>query len=419
VTAAGNLGQNRLGQPQYGAISSPANAPWVLTVGASNHEGTVSRSDDDMAAFSSRGPSAIDFEAKPDIVAPGVGTVSLSDPLSLFYATKTSSLLSGSIWVNYKPYLSLSGTSMSAPVVAGSVALMLQANPSLTPNLVKAILEYTAQVYPGYDALTQGAGFLNTKGAVDLARYFGTAKAGQPYPLANEWSKKLIWGNHRISNGVIKPNAPAWKRGVVWGAATTSTGAMMAWGTLCKNSCNNQVWSTSDSEDNIVWGTASDAEDNIVWGTFAEMSDDNVVWGTMADDEDNIVWGTDCGGANCTSVVWGTAAFSEDNIVWGTASLEDNVVWGTSGDMDNTVWGTSADEDNLTWGTSDGDDTPLFDDPDSAPASFDASVWENLFGTSISDPVDPEAAATPVGDPITTTTTTTVINLLGGLGEVL
>jgi serine protease AprX len=417
VTAAGNLGQNRLGQPQYGAISSPANAPWVLTVGASNHEGTVSRSDDDMAAFSSRGPSAIDFEAKPDIVAPGVGTASLSDPLSLLYATKASSLLSGSIWVNYKPYLSLSGTSMSAPVVAGSVALMLQANPSLTPNLVKAILEYTAQVYPGYDALTQGAGFLNTKGAVDLARYFATAKAGQPYPLANEWSKKLIWGNHRISNGVIKPNAPAWKRGVVWGAAKTSTGAMMAWGTLCKNSCNNQVWSTFDSEDNIVWGTASAAEDNIVWGTFAELSDDNVVWGTMADDEDNIVWGTDCGGANCTSVVWGTAAFSEDNIVWGTASLEDNVVWGTSGTMDNTVWGTSADEDNLTWGTSDGDDTPLFDDPDSAPASFDASVWDNLFGTSTPDQVDP--ATTPVGDPITTTITTTVTNLLGGLGGVL
>jgi serine protease AprX len=407
VTAAGNLGQNRLGEAQYGAISSPGNAPWVLTVGASNHEGTVSRTDDQMAPFSSRGPSAIDFEAKPDIVAPGVGTASLSDPLSLLYATKTTSLLSGSIWVNYKPYLSLSGTSMSAPVVAGSVALMLQANPSLTPNLVKAILEYTAQVYPGYNALTQGAGFLNTKGAVDLARYFATARAGQPYPLASEWSKKLIWGSHRISNGVIKPNAPAWKPGVVWGAATTPTGAMMAWGTLCKNSCNNQAWGAFDSEDNIVWGTASASEDNIVWGTFAEMSDDNVVWGTMADDEDNIVWGTDCGGANCTSVVWGTAAFSEDNIVWGTASMEDNVVWGTSGDMDNTVWGTSVNEDNLTWGTSDGDDTPLFDDPDSAPVSFDATVWDNLFGTPTLDPVDPA------------TTTTTNTNLLGGLGGVL
>jgi subtilisin family serine protease len=429
VTAAGNLGQNRYGKTQYGAISAPGNAPWVLTVGASSHEGTVSRTDDEMAAFSSRGPSAIDFEAKPDIVAPGVGTASLSDPSSLMYVTKTAALLTGSLWVNYKPYLSLSGTSMSAPVVAGSVALMLQANPSLTPNLVKAILEYTAQVYPGYNALTQGAGFLNTKGAVDLARYFRTARAGQPYPLASEWSKKLIWGSHRISNGVIKPNAPAWKPGVVWGAAKTPSGANVSWGTLCKNSCNNQTWGALDSEDNIVWGTASDSEDNIVWGTFAEFSDDNVVWGTIADDEDNIVWGTDCGGANCTQVVWGTAASednivwgtaaSEDNIVWGTASMDDNVVWGTSGEMDNTVWGTSVDEDNLTWGTSDGEDTPLFDNPDAAPVSFDATVWENLFGTPSPEPVAPTADQTaPVTDLITNTTTTTQ-KLLGGLGGVL
>jgi len=379
VTAAGNLGKNRLGQIQYGAISAPGNAPWVLTVGASSHEGTVSRTDDVMASFSSRGPSAIDFEAKPDIVAPGVGTTSLSDPLSLMYATKSTALLAGSLFVNYKPYLSLSGTSMAAPVVTGSVALMLQANPTLTPNLVKAILEYTAQVYPGYDALTQGAGFLNTKGAVDLAVYFKTAQPGQPYPHPSEWSKKLNWGNHRISNGVMKPNATAWKPGVVWGATKTATGQNIVWGTLCKNSCNSQTWSTMDSEDNIVWGTASADEDNIVWGTFAALDEDNIVWGTMADDEDNIVWGTDCGGANCAGVIWGTAALDEDNIVWGTASLEDNVVWGTSGDMDSTVWGTSSDEDNITWGTS-GEDTPLFDDPEAPPVNFDSSVYDNLFG---------------------------------------
>jgi len=385
VTAAGNLGRNAQGLAQYGAIGSPGNAPWVITVGASNHEGTVYRSDDEMAPFSSRGPTAFDFEAKPDIVAPGVGTVSLSDPDGLLYLTKPTALLAGSLnglLGGAFPYLSLSGTSMASPVVAGSVALMLQANPSLTPNLVKAILEYTAQVYPGYDALTQGAGFLNTKGAVDLAVYFKTAQVGQPYPHPSEWSQKINWGNHRITHGVIKPNANAWKSGVVWGASKTVTGANIVWGTLCKNSCNSQAWSAMDAEDNIVWGTMSALdEDNIVWGTMSALDEDNIVWGTMADDEDNIVWGTNCGGANCANVVWGSAAMSEDNIVWGTSVVTGlNIVWGTSGDMDSTVWSTASSEDNVTWGTSDsGDDTP-FDDPLTPPVNYDSSVYDNLFG---------------------------------------
>jgi len=408
VTAAGNQGKNSLGQTQYGAIGAPGNAPWVITVGAYSHEGTVVRTDDVMAGFSSRGPSPFDFEAKPDIVAPGVGTVSLSDPGGLMYLTKSTALLGGVLGSGL-PYFSLSGTSMASPVVAGSVALMLQANPSLTPNLVKGILEYTAQVYAGYDFLTQGAGFLNTKGAVDLARYFKTAQPGQPYPHPSEWSQSLNWGNHRITHGVIKPNASAWKAGVVWGASQTVTGANIVWGTLCKNSCNNQAWSTFDLEDNIVWGTmAAFNEDNIVWGTFAALDEDNIVWGTMADDEDNIVWGTNCGGANCAGVVWGTAAMSEDNIVWGTSAVAGlNVVWGTSGDVLAGAWGTSANEDNVTWGTSDGsvDDTP-FDDPFTPPVSYDSSVYDNLFGPVALDPVSSSSS----------TTTTTVP---GGIGGVL
>ena len=71
VTAAGNFGSNKAGQPQYGAITAPGNAPWVITVGASSHEGTKNRRDDIVAPYSSRGPSAIDFAAKPDIMAPG------------------------------------------------------------------------------------------------------------------------------------------------------------------------------------------------------------------------------------------------------------------------------------------------------------------------------------------------------------
>ena len=82
VTAAGNLGKNPYGKTQYGGITAPGNAPWVLTVGASSHEGTTYRSDDKMGTYSSRGPTAVDFAAKPDVVAPGTGTVSLADPTS-------------------------------------------------------------------------------------------------------------------------------------------------------------------------------------------------------------------------------------------------------------------------------------------------------------------------------------------------
>ena len=380
VTAAGNLGKNALGQPQYGAITAPGNAPWVLTVGAYSHEGTVWRTDDKMAGYSSRGPTAKDFQAKPDLVAPGTGVVSLSDPTSLMYTTKAAYLMNGSrnlLSLN-RPYLSLTGTSMASPVVAGSVALMLQANPTLTPNLVKAILQYTAQVYPGYNALTQGAGFINTKGAVDLARFFKTAQPGQRFPQAEPWSRKIIWGNHRIGGGVLKPNAPAWKLGVSWGAAKDLAQQNVVWGTYCGTACDNIVWGTMDSADNIVWGTASGEADNIVWGTYTDQTL-NVVWGTLAD-ADNIVWGTDCAGADCDNIVWGTSSVV-DNIVWGTAVTTDNIVWGTSGVVDNIVWGTSSEQDNMTWGNS-GEETPPFDDPTVAPATFDATVWEDLFATT-------------------------------------
>ena len=137
------------------------------------------RQDDTIAAFSSRGPTMYDYAAKPDLVAPGFGTISLSDPLSRSTRRRRSSCCGGLLSdAGYTPYLTLSGTSMATPVVAGTVALMLQANPNLTPNLVKAILQFTAQDYPGYNALTQGAGFLNARGAVQLAEYFRNAQHG-------------------------------------------------------------------------------------------------------------------------------------------------------------------------------------------------------------------------------------------------
>ncbi len=308
VAAAGNNGRGAGGHGQYGGITSPGNAPWVLTVGASSHMGTVDRNDDTIAAFSSRGPTAVDASAKPDLVAPGVGIESLSAPDSALYTAMTAYLLPGTVPTSYLPYLSLSGTSMSAPVVSGTVALMLQANPSLTPNAVKAILQYTAQVYPSWDPLTEGAGFLNTQGAVELARAF--VDPATPTPSSSLWSGRLVWGNRVYEGGSLTPSANAWSSSVTWGAKKTSLGQRVAWGATPSGS-----WNTASASNNVVWGTscggndcsgpwyasaADDGGDTVVWGT---SDDDTVVWGTESDD-DTVVWGTSCSDPSCAPVLW-------------------------------------------------------------------------------------------------------------------
>jgi hypothetical protein len=214
---------------------------------------------------------------------------------------------------------------------------MLEANPSLTPNAVKAILQYTAQQYAGYDPLTQGSGFLNAVGAVRLARFYATAQPGDRVPLQAMWNKHIVWGNHRLGGGVLNVGGNAFSVGTTWGVARADNGDNIVWGTACVDAIC--------SGDNIVWGTAGG--DNIVWGTA--VTGDNIVWGT--DGGDNIVWGTDCGGADCDNVTWG--AVDGDNIVWGTAQAGDNIVWGTALG-DNIVWGTAA-GDNIVWGTAAGD----------------------------------------------------------------
>ena len=288
VAASGNNGRSPQGRIQYGGITAPGNAPWVLTVGASSHMGTTDRADDTIAAFSSRGPTAVDRTAKPDLVAPGVGIESLSDRFGSLYSSNAVALLPGTAPGPFLPYMSLSGTSMAAPVVTGTVALMLQANPALTPNAVKAILQFTAQTYAGYDPLTQGAGFLNAEGAVSLAAWYA-APATTPFPDPGAWSRHLLWGTRMLDGPGVMPDAVSWAVGAIWGGGLPGPASLrnVVWGTLCGGADCDVPW------DSRVVTTTNDADES-----------DTVVWGTN-DEQDTVVWGTSCSDPSCAPVVWG------------------------------------------------------------------------------------------------------------------
>ncbi len=329
VAAAGNAGRDSNGNVQYGAITAPGNAPWVLTVGASSHMGTIDRADDVVAPFSSRGPTAVDRIAKPDVVAPGVGTESLSAPGSLLYGSMSPYLLGGTSATPTLPYLSLSGTSMATAVVSGTAALLLQANPALTPNAVKAIIEYTAQIYPGYDALTEGSGFLNAYGAAELARILGSPSDASEPSTATDWSRQIIWGNQRMAGGQLIASADAWDIGVTWGQAR-SAGQNVLWGLICTANC----------------GTAAATWDP--WTAHCVDAGCSMSFPSGGGTSDNVVWHTSCGLLGCTTSL----------IDW--SSDPGNAVRGASGDGDTVVWGTGDGDDTVVWGTGDGDDTVVW-----------------------------------------------------------
>ena len=189
VVAAGNDGRNNsAGTNGYGTIMAPGNDPYVITVGAMKDNSSITRADDTVASYSSKGPTSIDHVVKPDLVAPGNRIFSLKASTAQlvniapgnaapvkYYENTGSTALSND-------YFQLSGTSMAAPMVSGAAALLLQKDPSLTPELVKARLMKTAtknfpsfstvldgnNVYISqYDIFTIGAGYLDVAAALN------------------------------------------------------------------------------------------------------------------------------------------------------------------------------------------------------------------------------------------------------------
>ncbi len=328
VVSAGNFGRVLPnGHAGYTGITSPGNSPSAISVGSVNNKGTMTRDDDDVAVYSSRGPTWIDGFAKPDLVAPG------SQLVSNVYGASKLRLLPGAIVrsKNGKDFLRLSGSSMSAAVASGVVALVLDASLNtntrpLTPNAVKAILEYTAIPIAGADHLTQGAGEINAKGAVALAQAIDTSQA-----TGRAWLTTGVTTATTIGTQTYE-----WAEAIGWGSSVIAGNNVLAY--------NRVRWGQS-----FVWG--SDASDNIVWGSGTSVADDNIVWGSATVWATNIVWGAGLiGMADNDNIVWGSNENGDDNIVWGSLSDGDNIVWGAL-DGDNIVW-SSNDADNIVWGSS-------------------------------------------------------------------
>ena len=143
------------------SIYPPANDPFVITVGATEDKGTPGLSDDNLAVFSAYGTTENGI-LKPDLVAPGRNVIApLSDKASSVYTAHPLHRVGND-------YFRMSGTSMSAPVVSGAVALLLQDEPGLTPDQVKYRLMATAnQEWPGYNSLKAGSGYLDVQAAVN------------------------------------------------------------------------------------------------------------------------------------------------------------------------------------------------------------------------------------------------------------
>ncbi len=272
VCAAGNNGRYAA-TDGFGTIVVPGNDPTVITVGATMTELTASRVDDQIASYSSKGPTTLDHIVKPDLVAPGNCLVSLrvaGSTLDTSYPQFEITPTSGT-----SKYYELSGTSMATPVVSGAVALMLQKNSALTPDQVKARLmktgwkafgQYTfshdslGNLYNNeYDIFTYGAGYLDIDAALGDTN-LATGVALSPTAVFNTSNKTVT-----ITN--TSPDSNFSGSSVVWGATSTIFGTSVVWGSSVISS-TSVVWGATS----VVWGSTSVTGDSVVWGATSNVA---------------------------------------------------------------------------------------------------------------------------------------------------
>ena len=164
VAASGNNGK-----VHDATWAAPGNDPYLVTVGALDTNDTAAAGDDSLAPFSSYGKTQ-DGVYKPDVVAPGRRIVApLAGPNSILAQQMPDRVTDGR-------YIRLSGTSMSSPIAAGVVALILQRYPTLSADQVKWLLTNTDRNYAG---MPDKAGAIDAVAALKRAAAGNVGKANQ------------------------------------------------------------------------------------------------------------------------------------------------------------------------------------------------------------------------------------------------
>jgi serine protease AprX len=295
VVSAGNYGLTSKGEPVLGGITSPGNSPFALTVGALDTKGTLDPSDDSVAPFSSRGPARYETVVKPDVVAPGVRMVSLEAQHSFLGTNYRQWHIAGS---GKNAYMRLNGTSMSTAVVSGGVALLLQAEPSLSPWQLKMAIQMGARFLPK-DGLVAGG-----TGSVNFSQSMKVMNNGLLDTLVSTVSSLLgaSSGAYFRDNGTlidrIYDRTGIKLLGLLDLSILFGNADQAEMGVLNLIGNSNPIGSAGANY--VVWGNVADWSSSyyVVWGNTIQSPDGQyVVWGNNEYSEsDYVVWGNSVGG---------------------------------------------------------------------------------------------------------------------------
>ena len=185
---------------------------------------TIARGDDLIASYSSKGPTLLDHVVKPDLVAPGNSIVAALAPNAGIKNLYPANVVPLSYYRNTgsgnlsTTYFRLSGTSMAAPMVSGAAALVLQRQPGLSPDQVKARLMKTAtKAFPAstfytdsatgqtyeitYDLFTVGAGYVDVWAALNSNDVQRDPRCRQASPTMKR-CRKLLSSLNPVPSGI-------------------------------------------------------------------------------------------------------------------------------------------------------------------------------------------------------------------------